>query len=525
MVRDSSCSCSWIAEGCDAQTGFRFYRDSCGQQADERREDPSCPQPDPANCDWVDDVCDGTSGFRFQVRDADSCPSPHQRRVADDACGPGGGGCEPDWNVACDTANGVNTGTFTWTDAKNCPDETAPTGQDPSCPTTTCIPRWSFACDTANGVNTGSITWTDANSCPGETAPGGPNPERRLADDACGPDGGGCDPDWNVACDQSGGVNTGSFTWTDANSCPGETAPSGPNPDCSTPCTPSWSASCDKNAAGVNTGTWTWSDASSCAGETAPTDAQDCPVEPITCIPTWTDGACEMAGGSMTGSRWQTPSGCMVLPANRLVSDSSCVPSTPTPMCQCYNCIQVGCDNCLENPDEAILFEWVSVGSAPAGSCLSQAELCPGGGGFPSGTQCGGGSGFAPSGADPSTIGRFSQLGRIGARPVGPGYSSLSPVSRATAPGRVSLQDSVSGASRAFMNDASRGGARRLPRLARPMCLCPWIFRFPAVSLTGRGIVPSVPGSRRASMRRSRWIAVRSRAVFARCAMASLSPG
>ena len=572
--RDSSCSCSWIGEGCDAQTGFRFYRDSCGQQANERREDSSCPQPDPENCDWVDDACDGTSGFRFQVRDADSCPSPHQRRVADDVCVDG---CEPDWNVACDTANGVNTGTFTWTDAKNCPDESPPTGQDPTCgvctwsaacntdsngdnigtwtwagtgscageseptdqqscpPPPPCEPSWSVACDTANGVNTGAFTWTDAENCPDESPPTGQDPTCGVCtwSAACNTDSNGdnigtwtwtgtgscageseptgqqscpppppCEPSWSVACDTANGVNTGAFTWTDAKNCPDESPPTGQDPTCGVctwsaacntdsngdnigtwtwtgigscageskptgqqscppppPCEPSWSVACDKNTAGQNTGMWTWSDAYSCPGAVQPTGPN--PICGVPCTPTWSAGACELdGGGNMTGSRWQTAVGCSPNPAAQLVSDSSCVPSTPTPMCQCYNCIQVGCDNCLENPDEAILFEWVSVGAAPEGSCLSQAELCPGGGGFPSGTQCGGGSGFAPSGADPSTIGRFSQLGGIGARPVGPGYSSLSPVLRATAPGRVSLQDSVLGASRAFMNDASRGGVR-----------------------------------------------------------------
>ena len=437
---DSSCSCSWIGEGCDAQTGFRFYRDSCGQQADDRREDSSCPQPDPQNCDWVDDACDGTSGFRFQVRDADSCPSPHQRRVADDACGPGGGGCDPDWNVACDTLNGVNTGTFTWTDANNCLSESAPTGQDPQCPVDTCTPSWSASCDkNSAGVNTGTWTWSDANSCAGETAPTDAQTCPIVT----------CSPSWSASCDKNtAGQNTGTWTWTDASSCPGETAPTDAQ-TCPPPTSRTWSVACDTDSNGDNTGTWTWTCTGSCAGESQPT-GQDPSCPPPVCEPTWINGACEMAGGSMTGSIWQIASGCRNLPANRLVSDSSCVPSTPTPTCTCYECSEVA--------DEPVRFEWTRTGRGPQGSCPGE-EVCPGGS-LPENSICSGGFGFAPSGTNPSIIGRSSQLGGVGARPVAPGRFSLSPVSRIAAPGRVSVQDSVSGASRAFMNDASRGGAR-----------------------------------------------------------------
>ena len=495
--RDSSCSCSWIAEGCDAQTGYRFYRDSCGRQANQRRQDSSCPQPPPTSCEWVPGACDGETGWRFQdISDKDSCPQPHQQRVEDAACGPGGG-CTPDWSVACDQVGGTNSGTFTWTDSNNCPNaspptgqdptcgdctwsvacdtdsggdntgtwtwsstgagcagESAPTGQDPSCPVTGCT--WTVACDTdSGGNNTGTWTWSSSGNCAGESAPTGRDPSCPVTGAT-----------WTVACDtDSGGNNTGTWTWTCSGNCAGQSAPTGRDPSCPVPPRPcTWTVACDTDSDGNNTGTWTWSSSGSgCAGQTAPT-GQDPSCLVVDCTFTWSSGACETdGGGNMTGMRFENPSaasGC-TLPAARLVRDSSCAAAVTT--CQCYSCGEVA--------DEPVRWAWVQSGSAPRGSCTTEAEVCPGES-LPSDSLCstdgpglGGPGSFAPPGADPLVIGRSASSSPFGARVAAPGRGLDSLGSRPAAPGRVSLPGSVLTASRAFQGDASRA-ARGAPAAA-----------------------------------------------------------
>ena len=501
--QDPSCvgSCSSIAEECDGVTGFRFYRDSCGVKPRERRQDSSCPQPPVTPCDWVDDACDGATGFRFQVRDPDSCPSPHRRRVA---AGPGECvACTPEWSVACDTdADGNNIGTWTWTDAKSCAGAVAPTGQDPTC-RVSCTPSWSAVCDVVGGANTGTWSWVDSAGCPAAVAPTtAPNPVP-----VCG----SCT--WTAACDtDSNGNNIGTWTWTGAGACAGQSPPTGQDPDCLVNrC--QWTVACDTDSDGDNTGTWTWISTGSCAGQGPPagrdptcnvptprtcacydcleiadeptrwawvsqgsklegtcgTEHEVCPGDvmpeytlcstdshrPVPCTPTWIDGVCEVdRGGNMTGSRWQTASGCTPAPADRLVSDPSCASTNPN--CACYDCREIA--------DEPTRWAWVFIGSAPAGSCGSQAEVCSGDS-LPENTLCSAATGgsFAPPGAGSSIIGRSSRSGGVGALSSARGRLLASPVSRTAAPGRASVQDSVAGASRAFMNDGSRSGVSVSP--------------------------------------------------------------
>ena len=447
--RDASCSCSWIAEGCDGQTGYRFYRDSCGRQANQRRQDSSCPQPPPARCGWVSGECDGTSGFRFEVvTDTASCPAPHQRRVADATCG--AGSCTPDWSVACDQVGGTYTGTFTWTDSKNCPNASPPTGQDPTCGACT----WAATCDTdSGGNNTGTWTWSSTGSCAGQSAPTGQDPSCPVSPTPC---------TWTVACDtDSGGNNTGTWTWSSTGSCAGQGPPAGRDPTCNVP-TPRTCACYDCLEIADEPVRWEWVSQGSkpegtcgtehevCPGDVLPSDTL-CSADPpgrVLCTPTWIDGACEVdRGGNMTGSRWQTASGCTPAPADRLVSDPSC--SSTNPSCACYDCRRVG--------DEPVRWAWVFIGSAPAGSCGSEAEVCSGDS-LPSDTLCTAPArgGFAPSGAGSPIIGGLPGFGAVGAPSSLRGRPLSSPVSRIAAPGRASVQDSVFGASRAFQGDASR---------------------------------------------------------------------